>query len=66
MRDVRRDYGQGVPIEIEDPAKPLELLSSWIQDAIDSGVTEPNAMNIATVDARGNPRNRMCSVLLFS
>lgn len=34
MRDVRRDYGQGVPIEIEDPAKPLELLSSWIQDAL--------------------------------
>ena len=59
MRDVRRDYGQGVPIEIEDPAKPLELLSSWIQDAIDSGVTEPNAMNVATVDERGNPRNRM-------
>ena len=59
MRDVRRDYGQGVPIEIEDPAKPLELLSSWIQDAIDAGVTEPNAMNVATVDERGNPRNRM-------
>ena len=55
MRDVRRDYGKGVPIEVEDPANPLELLSSWIQDAIDAGVTEPNAMNIATVDARGNP-----------
>ena len=59
MRDVRRDYGQGAPIEIDDPTKPLELLSKWVQDAIDAGVTEPNAMNIATVDARGNPRNRM-------
>ena len=59
MRDVRRDYGQGAPIEIDDPSKPLELLSKWVQDAIDAGVTEPNAMNIATVDARGNPRNRM-------
>ena len=59
MRDVRRDYGQGAPIEIDDPSKPLELLSKWVQDAIDAGVTEPNAMNIATVDERGNPRSRM-------
>ena len=39
MRDVRRDYGQGAPIEIDDPSKPLELLSKWVQDAIDAGVT---------------------------
>ncbi len=59
MRDVRRDYRHGVPIEIDNQNKPLELLSKWVQDAIDAGVTEPNAMNIATVDMRGNPRNRM-------
>ena len=59
MRDVRRDYGKGSPIEIEDLGNPLDLLSRWMQDAIDSGVTEPNAMNIATVDSKGNPRNRM-------
>jgi pyridoxamine 5'-phosphate oxidase len=59
MRDVRRDYGKGSPIEVKDLANPLELLSRWMQDAIDGGVTEPNAMNIATVDSKGNPRNRM-------
>ena len=59
MRDVRRDYGKGSPIEVEDLGNPLDLLSRWMQDAIDSGVTEPNAMNIATVDSKGNPRNRM-------
>ena len=59
MRDVRRDYGKGSPIEIEDLGNPLDLLSRWMQDAIDGGVTEPNAMNIATVDSKGNPRNRM-------
>ena len=59
MRDVRTDYRQGVPIEIEDPTRPLQLLSNWVQDAINAGVTEPNAMNIATVDSEGNPRNRM-------
>ena len=59
MRDVRRDYGKGSPIEVKDLGNPLELLSRWMQDAIDGGVTEPNAMNIATVDSKGNPRNRM-------
>ena len=59
MRDVRRDYGKGTPIDIKDLDNPLELLSRWMQDAIDGGVTEPNAMNIATVDSNGNPRNRM-------
>ena len=59
MRDVRRDYGKGTPIDIKDLDNPLELLSKWMQDAIDGGVTEPNAMNIATVDSKGNPRNRM-------
>ena len=59
MRDVRRDYGKGSPIEVEDLGNPLDLLSRWLQDAIDGGVTEPNAMNIATVDSKGNPRNRM-------
>lgn len=59
MRDVRIDYGRGSPIEIENLDCPLDLLSRWIQEAIDAGVTEPNAMNIATVDTNGNPRNRM-------
>ena len=59
MRDVRRDYGKGSPIEVKDLGTPLDLLSRWLQDAIDGGVTEPNAMNIATVDSKGNPRNRM-------
>ena len=59
MRDVRRDYGKGSPIEIKELDNPLDLLSRWLQDAIDDGVIEPNAMNIATVDSKGNPRNRM-------
>ena len=59
MRDVRRDYQQGNPIDIKDHTKPLELLSNWVQEAIDAGIAEPNAMNIATVDSNGNPRNRM-------
>lgn len=38
---------------------PLELLGKWIEHAKDIGLSEPTAMNIATVDPKGNPRNRM-------
>ena len=38
---------------------PLELLGKWIEHAKDIGLSEPTAMNIATVDHKGNPRNRM-------
>tara|TARA_B100001113_G_C21045920_1_gene594487 strand:- start:367 stop:996 length:630 start_codon:yes stop_codon:yes gene_type:complete len=59
MRDIRKDYSKGVPIVIERPNYPLELLENWINDAISEKVTEPNAMNIATIDKDGKPRNRM-------
>ena len=59
MRNIRKDYQKGKPIVINDLKKPLELLEIWIKDALENEVTEPNAMNLATVDSKGNPRNRM-------
>ena len=59
MRNIRKDYEKGKPIVIKEENKPLELLEIWINDALENGVTEPNAMNIATVDSNGYPRNRM-------
>ena len=39
--------------------RPLQLLADWVQEAKDLGMAEPDAMNLATVDAKGNPHNRM-------
>ena len=39
--------------------RPLKLLADWLQEAKDLGITEPDAMNLATVDKDGNPHNRM-------
>ncbi len=39
--------------------RPLQLLADWLQEAKDLGITEPDAMNLATVDKDGNPHNRM-------
>jgi pyridoxamine 5'-phosphate oxidase len=61
---MRRDYGAGSPA----PDPDLEpswldvgwdaLLRTWIDDASAGGVTEPNAMTLATVDDRGRPVSR--------
>ncbi|MBJ29307.1 MAG: pyridoxamine 5'-phosphate oxidase [Euryarchaeota archaeon] len=59
MREMRKEYRDGGELSIEDTQNPLKLLSAWIADAKDAGVTEPNAMSLATVDQSGSPRNRM-------
>lgn len=40
---------------VEDP---IMLFQEWFQDAIDSGLKEPRAMSVATVDADGSPDAR--------
>jgi pyridoxamine 5'-phosphate oxidase len=38
---------------------PIALFQSWFREAIDSGIKEPSAMTVATVDANGQPDARM-------
>ena len=38
---------------------PIALFQTWFQEAIDSGMKEPSAMSVATVDANGWPDTRM-------
>ena len=59
MENQRKEYRDGGEIAIPDPAQPLEVLSEWLEEAKSSGVTEPNAMSLATVDSEGRPHNRM-------
>jgi len=56
---VRRDYRGPVLLESRAPAAPHPLLNRWFLDAMRHGFLEPNAMTLATVDARGRPRARM-------
>ena len=61
MGDYRKgvDYRDGGEIEIDDLGKPLSLLDSWISEAKEKGLVEPNAMSISTVSSSGSPRSRM-------
>ncbi len=38
---------------------PIALFQTWFQQAIDSGLREPRAMTVATIDADGFPDARM-------
>ncbi len=40
-------------------ADPLDLFSRWLKEAEQGGLPLPNAVNLATVDAEGQPRARM-------
>jgi pyridoxamine 5'-phosphate oxidase len=41
------------------PAEPLELVSAWLAEAATSSIAIPEAMVLATVDARGSPSARV-------
>lgn len=55
----RRDYVKHSLSSSNMPAEPLQLLSEWLQAAIDNDLPEPTAMNLATVDASGKPSCRI-------
>lgn len=38
---------------------PIALFQTWFAEAIDSGIDEPSAMTVATVDVSGHPDARM-------
>lgn len=56
---LRRDYGEAGLTEADVGDDPYPLLARWFDDAISSGITEPNAMALATVDGDGRPSARV-------
>ena len=56
--DMRRSYELGELGEDETAADPLRQFEQWMSEARWSGVSEPNAMVLATVDPDGLPSAR--------
>ena len=62
LAHVRRDY-HGTPLlESRSPKEPFALFQRWLRRALAADLVEPNAMSIATLDARRRPRVRRASV----
>ena len=56
---IRRDYDNPPLDEQTLATEPLAQLGAWIEAAVAAGVTEPNAMTLATVDAELQPSARV-------
>lgn len=59
LRDLREDYGKFTLREEDVRRDPMEQFELWINEAIDSGIEEPNAMVLSTVDPLGQPSARI-------
>ena len=59
LKNIRTDYNLD-SLEISTADKdPVIQFAAWIQQAIDNGNEEANAMNLATVSADGKPSSRI-------
>ena len=62
---LRKDYGQATLNETDVASDPFEQFNAWFEQALAAEVNEPNAMNVATVDAGGKPTSRIVLIKQF-
>ncbi len=62
IADLRKHYGYAELDEAGAASEPLRQFETWLQQAIDAPVPEPNAMTVATVGADGRPSTRVVLV----
>lgn len=59
LSDIRREYTRGGLRRHDLPEEPLRLFDKWLQQAVEARLTDPTAMTVATVDAQGQPYQRI-------
>lgn len=59
LRGLREDYAKAGLVEADLAADPVTMFRQWLDEALEAGVHEPNAMVVATVSADGQPSSRM-------
>jgi pyridoxamine 5'-phosphate oxidase len=55
---MRRVYGLGELLESQVDQDPIVQFGTWLQQATEAGLPEPNAMVLATADSDGRPSAR--------
>jgi pyridoxamine 5'-phosphate oxidase len=59
LEGVRREYLRDQLDESGLPADPFVLLLRWMEEATGSGIPDPTAMTLSTVDKEGSPSSRI-------
>jgi len=65
LADLRKSYERAELDESASAADPLQQFGSWLQQAIDAQLPEPNAMTLATVGSDGRPSTRVVLIKGF-
>ena len=59
IADLRKEYTRRGLEEADMAADPIAQFQVWFDEALGAGLTEPNAMTLATVSAEGRPSARV-------
>ncbi|OON40428.1 pyridoxamine 5'-phosphate oxidase [Izhakiella australiensis] len=59
IASLRREYIRGGLRRNDLPDDPADLFNHWINQAVEAGLPDPTAMTVATVDAQGQPYQRI-------
>lgn len=59
FNDLRNDYRIGYIDDLSVPEDPLAWFTDWMQQAIDAGIPDPNAMVLSTVGTSQKPSSRI-------
>jgi len=59
IAQLRKSYERAELDEADSAARPLAQFATWLQQAIDGQIPEPNAMTLATVGTDGRPSTRV-------
>jgi len=66
IEQLRQHYQSDI-LSIDNTANnPLDQFESWFNDALESGMLEPNAMTLCTVSPQGYPQGRIVLLKGFS
>jgi pyridoxamine 5'-phosphate oxidase len=65
LKDMRRSYERDSLDESNVDPNPFKQFERWFEEAQSSGLTEPNAMVVATVDADGAPNTRTVLLKMY-
>ncbi|WP_019946724.1 pyridoxamine 5'-phosphate oxidase [Hymenobacter aerophilus] len=59
LADLRQTYSQRTLTEADVRPEPVAQFRAWLDEALAARLDEPTAMNLATVDAAGQPAARI-------
>jgi pyridoxamine 5'-phosphate oxidase len=65
IADLRKSYDKDELVEGRAQDAPLAQFAHWMQQALDAGLEEPNAMTVATVGPDGRPSTRVVLIKGF-